>query len=140
MFNKQLLNRFIKFLIVGGTCTLINYAIFYFLFNFFSVQYLLSSAIGYTSGLVIGYYINKFWTYSVDRDSEEKYMFKYLAVYIASLAGSTLFLKLLVDILSLDPRLANIFAIGLSTITNFVGTNFLVFKHTITTEVSSEKN
>lgn len=126
--NKELLNRFIKFLIVGGTCTLINYAIFYFLFNFFALQYLLSSAVGYISGLVIGYYVNKFWTYSVDKGSEEKYMFKYLLVYLTSLAGSTLFLKLLVDILNLDPRLANVFAIGLSTITNFVGTNFLVFK------------
>ncbi|MBP7282760.1 MAG: GtrA family protein [Leptospiraceae bacterium] len=127
--NKDLLNRFIKFLVVGGICTIINYIIFYVLFNYFGVQYLLSSAIGYTSGLVIGYYVNKFWTYQVERDSQEKYMFKYLFVYLASLGASTLFLKFLVEFLNLNPVLANIFAIGLSTITNFVGTNFLVFKN-----------
>ncbi len=126
--NQELLNRFIKFLIVGGTCTIINYAIFFVLLNYFGVQYLLSSAIGYTSGLVIGYFINKFWTYQVEKDSQEKFMFKYLLVYSASLAGSTVFLKILVDLLNFNPTLANIFAIGLSTITNFVGTNFLVFK------------
>ena len=126
--NQELLNRFIKFLIVGGTCTIINYAIFFVLLNYFGVQYLLSSAIGYTSGLVIGYFINKFWTYQVEKNSQEKFMFKYLLVYSASLAGSTVFLKILVDLLNFNPTLANIFAIGLSTITNFVGTNFLVFK------------
>jgi len=138
--KKELLNRFIKFLVVGGIATLINYGIFYLLFNFLKIQYIVASASGYISGLILGYYVNKFWTYSVDRDSGEKYMFKYLAVYLTSLVGSSLLLKLLVDILSINPLLANIFAIGLSTITNFVGTNFLVFKHKITTEVSSEKN
>ncbi|MCC6274983.1 MAG: GtrA family protein [Leptospiraceae bacterium] len=127
--NRELLGKFIKFLIVGGVCTLINYGIFYGLFHYIKIQYLLSSIIGYISGLLLGYFINKFWTYQVDKKAKDIFVIKYMVIYMISLFVSTAFLKLLVETLLLNPLLANIFAIGLSTIMNFVGTNFLVFRN-----------
>ncbi|MCB1176681.1 MAG: GtrA family protein, partial [Leptospiraceae bacterium] len=57
--------RLFKFLLVGGICTIINYIIFYVLYKYYGINYIVSSATGYIIGLIIGYYINKFWTYEV---------------------------------------------------------------------------
>lgn len=130
LFEKvyKLKDRFFKFLFVGGFFTILNYAIFYVLFRFFGVHYIVSSATGYTIGLILGYFVNKFWTYGVSKDSKEDYAFKYLLVYMVSLVTGALFLKFLVEYLLIDERISNVFSIGLSTMTNFLGTNFLVFK------------
>jgi putative flippase GtrA len=124
----KLKDRFLKFLFVGGLFTILNYAIFYILFRFFGVHYIIASAIGYITGLVLGYFVNKLWTYQVSKDSEESYAFMYLLVYMVSLAAGSFFLKVLVDYLHINELISNIFSIGLSTIMNFLGTNFLVFK------------
>jgi hypothetical protein len=53
---------------------------------------------------------------------------KYCLVYLASLLLSIIFLKIAVGIVGIAPEIANIFAICLTTCTNFLGTKFFVFK------------
>jgi putative flippase GtrA len=123
MIKKQ----FLKFIVIGVFSTIINYACFYALMKFFSLNYLLASATGFIAGTLAGYGLNKSWTFGVS-NSQDKYIFKYFLVYCISLILSVIVLKGLVSLLLMKPELANVIVIGMTTCTNFLGVKFLVFK------------
>jgi putative flippase GtrA len=52
-----------KFVVVGIISTVLNYALFWFLAQILSVNYLVSSISGYLFGLICGFLINNFWTF-----------------------------------------------------------------------------
>ena len=119
--------KFVKFVFVGLISTVINYGLFASLYISLGIYYIISSIVGYFSGLIVGYYLNKNWTYGSEIENNRKYFHKYLVVYLCSLLSSTVFLFALVEMNICIPLISNIFAIMLSTLMNFIGTNYLVF-------------
>lgn len=119
--------EFQKFLVIGGLSTAINYGVFYGLFHFNFTSYIVAAISGYIIGLLFGYLFNRAWTFSSTNNKKVEEFTKYIGVYMASLVLSMFFLTLLVEQIGLSPLIANIFAIGLSTITNFLGCKLLVF-------------
>ena len=91
-----------KFIVVGGISTVINYAIFFLSYHYGQINYLVASAIGYVTGLSLSYIFNASWTFRQQSTSH--------------LIGNQI------------ARLANIIAIGQTTITNFLGCKHYVFK------------
>lgn len=124
MLKKQ----FVRFIIIGVFSTVVNYLAFYLLFHQASFNYMLASAFGFILGVVVGYSLNKYWTFEVGRDAQDQFVYKYGAVYLASLLLGLLFLKFLVGSLDLPPDFANFVTIGLTTCTNFIGVKYFVFK------------
>lgn len=119
--------QFIKFCIIGAAATIVSYLIFYVTLNFFGINYLVASSLGFCSGVLFGYSFNCKWTFSHNKNQYNA--LKYWSVYLISLLLSLIFLKIVVDYLGIQPEFANIVSIGLTTITNFVGTKFFVFKN-----------
>ena len=119
-----------KFGIVGIISTIINYGVFALLYKTLGIYYILSSVTGYVSGLSLGYLLNKHWTYIEQIEKTKSYIIEYIIVYMISLFISQIFLYSVVEIITINPLYANILAIGLSTIMNFLGTNFFVFRKT----------
>ena len=132
---KNFLYKGYKFGIVGILSTVFNYGVFAFLYKIVSIHYILSSIIGYISGLLLGYQLNKNWTFIDQLDKSKSYIVDYITVYAISLVSSQVFLLFLVEILLINPLYANILGIALSTVINFFGTNFFVFKKTEKTYV-----
>ena len=93
-----------------------------------SIYYIFSSVIGYLTGLSVGYLLNKNWTYIAQIDKSKSYIYSYMFVYFISLLLSQWLLFSLVQFLGINPLYANVAAIGLSTLLNFFGTNFFVFR------------
>ena len=125
---KHTTRQFKRFLIIGSIGTTINYSIYYILIDALEYPYIPSFVIGYLSGLLFGYFYNRKWTFA-SKEGKKVYEFaKYLSVYMASLVLSSFFLDFLVKYFEIHPALAGVFAIGLSTVTNFLGSKFLVFR------------
>jgi len=57
--NKE----FIRFCFVGGLSTIINYGLFFILLTYLNLNYLFSSASGYISGTIFGFFLNKKYTF-----------------------------------------------------------------------------
>ncbi len=126
--NKQLVSSVVKFAVVGGTATLFNYLIFYILHSHFQVNYLVAWVTGYVSGLVLGFFLNNFWTFE-RRPYSLGLILGYLTIYLISLGLSTLFMKITVGRFHLNPFLMPVFAIGISTVFNFVGLKTVIYKN-----------
>ena len=128
VLKKKVGIEFYKFIGVGIIATLINYGVFYVLLEFLEINYLLSSMIGFVSGVLCGYGFNRRWTFKVRKKQKGVEIVKYYGVYIFSLILSICFLKIVVSFIGLNPLLANVLSIGLTTMTNFVGLKTIVFK------------
>lgn len=126
--NKKITVEFRKFIIVGIFSTVSNYAIFYIFISTLSLNYLVSSSIGYLAGVLIGYNLNRKWTFEVTSKRKMYEVINYNAVYLTSLILSLFFLKIVVGIFGINPKIANMFAIVITTCTNFLGIKFIVFK------------
>lgn len=129
LINFFLNMKFIKFLIIGGTSTILNYLTFFILFQFQIFNYLLSSTTGYLTGLVFGYFLNKYWSFESKSTNHIKDAILYLSVYLTSLVVGLSVLYIAVEILNIHPLIANIISIGITTILNFTGLKLIVFKN-----------
>jgi putative flippase GtrA len=125
--------RIIKFFIVGGINTLLTLSTFYLLNKIIGVNYVISTILGYSIGILNSYILNKHWTF---QDSDKKVFFqliRFISVNVISLGINLLVMYILVDRLFIDSMLSQVIATGFSTISNFLGSRMLVFRY------SSEK-
>ena len=123
MIKKQ----FFRFIIIGSFSTIVNYSFFFILYEFLSIYYIFASGIGFILGVFSSYSFNKSWTFQIEKN--KSYVFRYLTIYSLSLLIGLVFLNFLVEILVIMPLLGNLLTIGLTTILNFLGSKFLVFKN-----------
>lgn len=121
--------KLFKFCVVGGINTLITLVIFYVLNKIIGLNYLLSSVVGYVIGMFNSYILNKRWTFK-DKDKNLIPQFiRFSIVNTLSLCINLLAMFILVDKLRLDSMLSQIIATGFSTISNYIGSRFLVFRY-----------
>jgi putative flippase GtrA len=88
---------------------------------------MLSSATGYLFGVFVGFIINKGWTFQYQNITVKEPL-QYITVYTFSLLLGLALLRLLVSKLNIPPEIANVATIALTTITNFSGLKFWVFR------------
>lgn len=124
MLKKQ----FFRFIAVGILSTIVNYLIFLAALHLLLWNYLFASGVGFLSGVFVGFFCNKNWTFLAGDVKSKSIVLSYFAVYATSLAISLIFLQVAVDIIKISPEIANILAIVITTFTNFIGSKFLVFK------------
>lgn len=128
LINFFLNINFFKFLFVGGISTIVNYLVFFILFSNDLLNYILASSSGYFSGVIFGFVLNKFWSFNHKKSKNYlREIILYNLVYLISFVIGISFLYVLVEYLGINPLIANVLTIGVTTITNFVGLKKIVF-------------
>lgn len=117
--------EFIGFVLAGGAATVLNYSIFLILLSL-SVQYLVSSTIGFVSGIFVSFLINKYFVFRESTASKSRAL-KYFLAYVGALVFQLTVLGLLVTS-GLSPEIANALAIAVTVILNFFVIRKFVFK------------
>jgi len=80
--RKKLVIQFIKYLFVGGTAFIFDFATLYFLTDYGHVHYLTSAAIAFIIGLNINYILSKYFVFSGSRMGLKK---EYTFIVIVSI-------------------------------------------------------
>ena len=119
--KKELL----RFLIGGGSATLVDFML-YRLLVWAGLGLSPSKAVSYITGAAVGFLINKFWTFERKTLSGTEVL-RYILLYAGSACANTLVNKLVIEITGLY-FLAYLFATGVSTVINFLGQKFFVFR------------
>tara|TARA_B100000886_G_C20423606_1_gene492807 strand:+ start:1732 stop:2115 length:384 start_codon:yes stop_codon:yes gene_type:complete len=120
--NRQLS----RFFIIGFLSTFINF-LFYLLFFKFSSNILLSSSIGYSSGIINSYIFGKKWVFKSKKKFSIYSILKFLLVYLIGGIVMTLIINLLFNN-GIEYRLAWCLGISYSILNNFLGSKYLVFE------------
>ena len=122
--NKQI----IYFLIIGSTGVLIDYLVYILLLYFIQIN--LSKVCGFIAGALFNFFMNRKLTFAVS-DLLRTRLIKFSLLYTF-----TLFLNVSINQVSLETfafidhkiLIAFLLATGTSTIVNFIGQKFWVFK------------
>ncbi len=122
--------QFLRFGLVGGLNTAIQYGLFIVLFRLAGVPMVVASACGYLAGTVNSYFINRSWTFRIGRARTTGEFTRFLIVNLLAMGMNLLTLKLLVSRAGLSPEVAQMCAIGSSLVANFAGNKLWTFRAT----------
>jgi putative flippase GtrA len=127
--NTNLFRRFARFSIVGAGGIVVQTAALAALLRFSDIHYMLATAAAVELSVVHNFVWHRRWTWA-DRPASRAALalLRFNATTGAmSLAGNLVFMLLLVGGLRLDPRAANLIAIGLCSLVNFALSDRFVF-------------
>ena len=116
-----------RFCLVGGISAIINYACFLLAFLLLQWHYAAASVSGYIPGILISFFMNRTFTFGMTKKTTSYQIVKYFAIYAFSIPLGIAFLIVEVELLGIQPLLANAIMIVLSAVVNYIGVKLLVF-------------
>ena len=120
--NKQ---EILKFLVGGGTAVIVDFFT-YKIFMMLGLERTIAKTLSFICGSIVGFIINKYWTFKSPK-FQIKEILKYTVLYIL-----TAFINSQVNKYTLllfgNEMFAFLCATGVSTILNFSGQKFLIFR------------
>lgn len=119
--------RFIRFLIVGLANTAIGLLIIYACKWLFEMGDVISNIIGYAAGMIIGFMLNKNWTFE-HRGRHATAFLRFLAVLASAYLINLITVLYAIDGLRLNSYLAQALGIIPYTLMNYIGSRYFVFK------------
>jgi len=117
-----------KFLVVGFISSLLNLFTFYILFYYMSMNELFSYSLGYIIGVLLGFILNKRWSFNNKEKKWEKLLFKYFLVYTFNLLLGMIFFKAIDILFNVEKITTQFIVIIITAFCNFFGLKFFVFK------------
>jgi putative flippase GtrA len=108
--RRQLAGEFVRFLIMGGTNTLVAYAIYLLLLNW--MRYELAYSIGYAVGIVIAYAVSAAFVFR--QPMRKRSALRFPLVYVAQFLVSLGILHLAVEVGHVPEWLAFAIAVGVT--------------------------
>jgi len=113
-----------RFLVAGISAVGTDLVTYYILLNFLSHD--VAKAISFLLGTVVAFIINKYWTFE-KHEKSYKEMMKFGILYSLTLGANVMTNNIVLEYTSLI-FLAFLVATGVSTVLNFIGQKFWVFK------------
>jgi len=120
----------LKFLLAGGINTVAFYG-FYVVLLRLGVPYNLALSLDYGGGIVIGYLLNRHWTFDAGGAGTRaflKYCLSYIIIFLLNLA----ILNIIVKCGLLRPVFGQVLALGIVTAVSYTLQNVWVFRRTVT--------
>lgn len=122
MFEKEIS----RFVFVGILNTIVGYGAFFILL-YLTIHYILALIISSVIGIAHSYIWNRKWTFK-SRGNVRKESSKFITVYGIAFVMNLIILAIFVEKLRFDPKIGQIFALGIVTIISFLGHKYWSFK------------
>jgi len=130
ILQKFSTNQIFRFAIVGGITAGIDYLVLFILVEYFSLNYLIATAIGFFIGSTLNYILSLLFVFEGGRFKTKFAEFSVFIIFTAlGLALNHLIMWFGVDILESNYLFIKIVSLILVTLFNFLTKKFLVFKN-----------
>jgi putative flippase GtrA len=124
-------NQFVRFALVGSSGVLTNLAVYSGLIYLLFVHYLIAASISFVTAMSGNFILNLRWTFKTHgrgfKAIRDQYL-KYAMVTLVSYGINILVLWILVDFWHWHKVLAQLTAIFMTTLSNFLGSKLWAFK------------
>jgi putative flippase GtrA len=118
------------FLIVGSLTVLIDYATYRSLVKFECISIDIAKGVGFVAGTLFAFFANRLWTFGQKQHAAGS-VWRFIVLYVVSSIGNVLVNRWVLSVLidwSGAATAAFFVATGISSIMNFFGMKFFVFK------------
>ena len=127
--KKNILNKTVyRFLIVGGGCTFIDFAIYFSILN--QLGPFCSKGISMSVSTVVNFILNKFWSFSAGKNREFMEGVRYVCTQVINISFNIM-VNAFVLYITGEKIIAFIFATGMAMIVNYMLQRFWVFKRAV---------
>ena len=113
-----------RFLVAGISAVGTDLATYYLLLNFLETD--IAKAISFLLGTIVAFIINKYWTFE-KHEKSYKEIIKFGFLYSFTLSANVITNNIILDMFSIT-LIAFLIATGVSTVLNFIGQKWWVFK------------
>ncbi len=121
MNNKKLFVQIFKFVIVGGIATLIDWAIYYVLYNYLHIEPLIGNIISFSISVIYNYTASVHWVFDVNKEKSKMRMFiEFMIFSILGLLLTELLLFIGIKGLNMHAMLVKIIATAIVMVFNFI--------------------
>lgn len=124
--NKDL-TQLIKYGIVGGICTILDFSLLYLLTNFLKINYLEASIVSFIAGTILNYFLCTNWIFDI-RVVKKQYQefIYYLLITGVGLVINTLIIWVFTEYAGLYFMLSKIIAVFITFWWNFCARKFFL--------------
>jgi putative flippase GtrA len=127
--TKEFITEGLKYLVVGGFCTVIDFLLLYLLVEKLFVNYVLASAISFSISVIVNYVLCTIWIFKTHtvKDKYKEFLF-YLIISLVGLSINSGLIWLLTENLSLQFMVSKVVATPIVLLWNFLARKY--FLHT----------
>ncbi len=125
--SSEVIQQLVKYFIIGGLAAITNLFIFYVLAYLANIYYLVSAAIGFVSGAVVNYTLNKKYTFKNTYRNKAKQFTVFLIVASTSLVWNEVLIYFFVEYLALAKMIAAILSVGIVFFWSFAMHKIITF-------------
>ena len=119
--NVKLFIQIFKFVIVGGTATVLDWILYYILYNYLKINPLIANIISFSISTVYNYWASTKWVFEVNKDKSSKRLFiEFVLFSVIGLGLTELLLWIGINLLSMNAMLIKIIATIIVMIFNFI--------------------
>ena len=120
LVNKLLELEFIRYVLVGGFATIIDWSLFYIFAIALEVYYQIALIISFSTAIMVHYIFNKIFTFRCKSKKIIKQFSLFLATAIISLFLSMLIMFFLIEVVLVGKMTSKILTTGILLIVNYV--------------------
>ncbi|MBR3229705.1 MAG: GtrA family protein [Bacilli bacterium] len=118
--RKSLYIQIFKFVVVGGIATLIDWIIYFVLFNYFHIFPLISNIISYSISVIYNFIMSVKWVFDTKDKSMKRLLFEFIVLSLLGLIISEFIIWFFLEILSFDSIIAKILSTLIVMVINFI--------------------
>ncbi len=119
--TENLFVQIFKFVIVGGIATIIDWIIYYIVYNFLHVNPLIANIISFSISVIYNYTASVKWVFDVNKEKNKiRMLAEFLIFSIIGLLLTELLLWIGIDKLNMNAMLVKIVATAIVMVFNFV--------------------
>ncbi|MFA5417356.1 MAG: GtrA family protein [Bacteroidales bacterium] len=126
-FSPELVQKFIKFGVVGFSGLFVDFGITFLTKEKLGVPKYLANAIGFISAATSNYFLNRVWTFESHNSEMMMEYSQFILISLVGLGINTLILWFLVTKFKMNFYVAKVFAIAVVTVWNFFANLFITF-------------
>ena len=78
--KNETFKQAVKYSLVGGLCTLMDFGLLFLFTNYLKINYLTSSVFSFMSGTILNYFLCTFWIFKIRRVKKQHYEFFYYII------------------------------------------------------------
>ena len=119
--NNKLLMQILKFVIVGGIATIIDFGVLVLLKEVFGMKPVIANVISFTVSVIYNYIASVKWVFDVNKNQDKKTQFVvFVILSVIGLGINTLIIWLCDDVLGIYYLIGKVLATGIVMVFNFV--------------------
>ena len=119
--NKDLFNKIIRFSIVGGIATLIDFIFLYIFKEFLNMDVIIANTLSFIISVTYNYIASIIWVFDVNKDKNKKIQFILFILFsIFGLVLNNIILYILTDIFNMYYLISKVVATLFVMIFNFI--------------------